>query len=59
LLHAAILSPCTRLTPSHHFPFCISKLLYKLTSDMETLEEKVNGAPPMDIDEPVSVRDRA
>ncbi len=25
---------------------------------METLDEKVNGAPPMDIDEPVSVRDR-
>ncbi|KAI9510844.1 ubiquitin carboxyl-terminal hydrolase 5 [Russula earlei] len=26
-------------------------------SDMETLDEKVNGAPPMDIDEPVSIRD--
>jgi ubiquitin carboxyl-terminal hydrolase 7 len=26
---------------------------------MEALDEKVNGAPPMDIDEPVSVRDRA
>jgi ubiquitin carboxyl-terminal hydrolase 7 len=26
---------------------------------MEALDEKVNGAPPMDVDEPVSVRDRA
>src|SRR6266852_8803624 len=42
LLHATILSPCTRLSASHHFPFCISKLLYKSTVNYFPLK---HGAP--------------
>ena len=42
----------TRASPSHPY-----SLLFQ-TSGMDVLDEKLNGAPPMEIDDLVSVKDR-